>query len=108
MDLTRVVEVLRRADAADGLEHLRPLLAPDVVLSSCDVVVVGAAAVVATVDRWIGRVDTGIDVLDVVDGGDRMAVRYEVDGRQGALFLRAGDDGRVVSAAVAASATGRP
>jgi hypothetical protein len=99
--LTEVVEVLRRAGTAGGVRHLHHLLSPDVVLQACDEVVIGADAALAAMHRWL---DTGADVLDVVDGGDRVAIRYERDGHRGALFLTAGDDGRLVAATVVPSA----
>lgn len=104
VNLTKVVEVLREADSADGLRHLHHLLSPDVVLRSCDLVVIGAEAVVSTVTRWLATYGSDLEVLDVVDGGDRLAVRFVLDGRQGAVFLTAGDDGLVATATVTPSA----
>jgi hypothetical protein len=103
VDLARVVELLRSAEAADGLADLHHLLAPDVVLHTCDVVVIGADAVLSTVQRWLAA-PASLEVLEVVDGGDRVALRYERSGRQGAVFLTAGADGRVAAATVTPSA----
>ena len=103
VDLGRVVEVLRSADAADGLADLHHLLAPDVVLHSCDVVAVGADAVAATVRRWFEGTPSW-EVLEVVDGGDRVAVRFVRNGRPGAVFLTASADGRVAAATVTPAA----
>lgn len=103
VDLAKVVEVLRSADSTDGLADLHHLLAPDVVLHTCDEVVVGIDAVLSTVSRWFAR-PTGWQVLEVVGGGDRVAVRFERGGRQGALFLTADADGRVAAATVTPSA----
>ena len=102
--LTKVVEVLRHADSADGVLHLHHLLSPDVVLHTCDVVVIGVDAVVTTLGRWVELHGDKLEVLDVIDGGDRVAVRFASDGRQGAMFLTAGDDGRLVAATVTPSA----
>lgn len=103
--LRRVVEVLAQAGPTDDLLHLHHLLAPEVVLRTCDGVVIGADAVVTAVRRWVGVHGAGWEVLDVVDGGDRMAIRFGRGGRQGALFLTAGDDGRLLAATVTPSAS---
>lgn len=104
VSLGEVVEVLRQADTADGLLHLHHLLAPDVVLRTCDAVVIGAEAVISTVTRWVEAHGGGWEVLDVVDGGDRVAVRFERAGRPGALFLSADEQGRLAAATLAPSA----
>ena len=103
VDLARVVEVLRRADAAGGLADLHHLLAPDVVLRSCDVVAIGAEAVATTVRGWF-ETSTRWEVLDVVREGDRVAVRYVRNGRPGAVFITATADGRVAAATVTPAA----